>query len=103
MPPTTRDINRVFQRLADEKQLISMGADSFLSQILPQIAKDDPVDILRTAFMCGAFHCHSAMGAMMDEDQEEATEGDLSRMDKLNEEMVEFMSALIKRIARQAS
>jgi hypothetical protein len=75
-----------------------MGVASFLSQVLPKIAKDDPMEILRTAFMCGAFHCHATMIAILDDDEEEPTDRDIALMDLLSAELEEFMSALSLRL-----
>lgn len=83
-------LRRLHQELTDRGKIIEAGWVGFRLAVFPQGAPAYQLEEMRNAFFGGAAHLyHSVMTVM--EDGSEPTEKDVSRMEKMHDELQEFL------------
>lgn len=95
--PTKDEVHKLAQdlgrRLTDEGKLVKAGWVLFEAYTMPPTAGADQRNDMRIAFFAGAEHVFHTILSIMEEG-EEPTEADLSRMDKINDELMHFRKFL---------
>jgi aryl carrier-like protein len=82
-------IDEVTRKLTDEGKLIEVGWQSFHLMALSN-ASEHQLHDMRIAFFTGAQHLWGAMMSILSPG-DEATEGDVSRLDLIDKELTEFI------------
>jgi len=85
------------KRFTNEGKLVEAGWAAFRHLVVPADASDVQRDEMRFAFFAGAEHLFTSMMSMLDPG-EDPTTADLSRMDKLAEELAQFRENLRGRV-----
>jgi len=81
------------RRLIEQGALIEGGFAAFLSQVIKN-ASTETIAMLRIAYISGAEHMFSSMMTVMDVGEEEPTEADIHRMNKIHEEVERYRAQL---------
>jgi hypothetical protein len=98
--PSKQFIDEVCKKLADEGKLVEAGWVGLKLAVLPPNAPDIQLDEMRMAFFAGAQHLFGSMMGMLDAG-EDATEGDVNRMDLINAELQQFIKDFKARSVQQ--
>jgi len=83
-------IDEITKMLADTGMIIEAGWISMKIMAVPEDAPPVQIEEMRNAFFAGAQHLFGAIMTMLDPG-EEPTEADLSRMDKIKDELDRFL------------
>ena len=89
--PTREQINEITRRIADDGLLIEAGWVGLKLVSVPENASDTQITEMRNAFFAGAQHLWGSIMTMLDPESE-ATEGDLKKMDLINQELERFLA-----------
>jgi len=88
--PSKEFIDELCKRLANEGKLVEAGWVGLKLTVLPPDAPDIQLHEMRAAFFAGAHHLFTSMMGMLDAG-EDATEGDVNRMDLIHAELQQFI------------
>jgi hypothetical protein len=89
-------LERLSRELTDQGKLIEAGWVGLRIAAIPLDAPAIQLEEMRNAFFAGAQHLFSSIMTILDEG-EEPTEGDLTRMDKIEKELKGFILDFSKR------
>jgi hypothetical protein len=84
------------RELMDQGKLIMAGWKMFEQMFIPLQVGDAQRNDMRIAFFSGAEHTFNSIVTALDDENEDATASDCSRMDKLDAEITLFRSFLEK-------
>jgi hypothetical protein len=88
-------IDRVTKEFADKGKIIEGGWTAFWLLELKGRASNDQVREMRKAYFLGAQHLYASIMSFMDEGSE-PTDGDLSRMAKIDRELAAFIRSIMQ-------
>jgi hypothetical protein len=91
-----RLIDKLTREATDAGKIIELGWLSYLAVVIPADAGDVQVSESRLAFFAGAQHLFSSIMNILDPGTE-PTEQDLRRMDRINNELDEFVEQMKKK------
>lgn len=89
--PTSEQINEITRRLADDGLLIEAGWVGLKIVSVPENASEIQISEMRNAFFAGAQHLWGSIMNVLDPGTE-ATEGDLKKMDLIDQELKRFLA-----------
>jgi hypothetical protein len=87
-------VDRVTKECADKGNLIEGGWQAFRILQLAG-ARDEQIREMRKAYFLGAQHLYASIMSFMD-DGSEPTDGDLSRMAKIDKELAAFIRSIMQ-------
>ena len=90
-------LERLTKTLAAEGKLIEAGWVGLRIAAIPPTASPVQLESMRMAFMAGAQHLYASMMSMLDDDQE-PTEADLTKLDKINAELQAYGDELVAKL-----
>lgn len=96
MKITSAQMAEMTKKLVDEGKIIEAGWVSLRFLAVPENAPPVQVEEMRNAFFAGAKHLFSSILTVLDPG-EEPSEADMSRMDKIHEELEAFITDYEKR------
>jgi hypothetical protein len=97
MTATPEQLEELTKNLTDSGKLIEAGWVSLRAMILPPDTPQIQVDEMRKAFMAGAQHLFSSIMTVLDP-EDEPTDADLERMDKISAELRAYGEELEREI-----
>jgi hypothetical protein len=89
------------RKLMDQGKLVEAGWKIFEQLFVPPAVGDAQRNDMRIGFFSGAEHVFNSVVSALDDGTPEATGADLSRMDKLDDELKIFRSFLEEEIERR--
>ncbi|HEU4344065.1 MAG TPA: hypothetical protein VFU31_21125 [Candidatus Binatia bacterium] len=98
MSNTTKLVDELAKKLADDGKLIEAGFAALRLTVIPADASAIQVREMRMAFMAGAQHLFSSIISVLDPGSE-PTDADLRRMNLINAELEAFVQEMKLRVA----